>query len=123
MKKTVVWKPIRPHLTIEVTGGTQLGRCYHETRYRVISRNKLSQEVLVGLSDLGLMPRGQEFGIRSQCDGKEEPGLFEEVPASVVNDKGERLNEPAMGYFGKPMLPVTVGYYIYDCYERTDSGD
>lgn len=123
MKKTVVWKPTRPHLTIEVTGGAQLGRCYHETRYRVTSRNKLSQEVLVGLSDLGLMPRGQEFGVRSPCDGKEEPAFYDLVEAVVVDAQGNKLDKPALDYSGKPVPPRKIGYYVYDCYERTDSGD
>lgn len=69
----------RTLLSIQVTGGANLGRCYNATYFRVTYIHRLSREQILKLREMQLLGYGQEFSIKSQCDGKEEPdsaGLY-----------------------------------------------
>jgi hypothetical protein len=117
-------RPI-PDLTIETTGGGQLGNCYSATTYRVTSLQRLSVEKLKALNAAGVLGFGQEFYIRSQADGK-EPAAREVESACVAVDKrtGKPTGDPAINpYSGEPYGSSKYSVYVYDCESRCDSGD
>jgi hypothetical protein len=75
-------------LEVVVTGGRQLGRCYHETTYLVKCRWKLKHDKLTALREAGFLGYGQEFMITSPCDGfeNEQPdGLYHYTATSRVD--------------------------------------
>jgi hypothetical protein len=124
MKKSFVYRNPRPALVVESTGGRQLGRCYHESTYRVTSRDKLSKKRLQALFEAGFLGVGQEFFVVSPCDGTEAPAGEDLVPCVVIADSGETLDEPAINpYSGKPYPPAPHHYFVYECRTRCDSGD
>ena len=51
-----------PILSIIPKGSRELGRCYNEARYEVISNMPLSEDTIRGLRKLGFLGSGQEFG-------------------------------------------------------------
>lgn len=108
----------RPQLTIEVTGGRNLGRCYNATYYRVTSLSKLTRERIDALRKAGFLGYGQEFSITSKCDGTELPaGIDEEQP---LDESGNpRINH----YTKQPCSPVRQPYFIYNTEDRVDSSD
>jgi hypothetical protein len=117
---SAVYRNTRPELTVERTGGKNLGRCYNATYVTVTSLKKLSKEILQDMRTMGLLVGyGQEFRIHSQCDGDEEPAGHDSIPC--VDDE---TGEPAMNpYSGKPYQPIEVPYYQYKVEHRVDSGD
>lgn len=123
--KTFVHRNPRPLLTIEHVRTISLGRCYSESLYTVTSRNRLDRETLVALREANLLGYGQEFGVKSKCDGTEEPAGYDEVPCTVVDDvTGEVVCGDAINpYTGQPYPPSKSYYYKYDCVSRCDSGD
>lgn len=119
-----VWLRVRPDLVIEVTGGASLGNCYSSTTRRVTSASRLTREQLTALYRLGLLGMGQEFYIRSTCDGTEEPAVFDDVPCVMVDDNDQPTGEPAINqYTGEPRPPTRYDYFVYDLDTRCDSGD
>lgn len=124
MKKSFVWRNSRPVLVVEFIGSRQLGHCYHETRYRVTSRERMIRKRLLALFDAGFLGLGQEFDVVSICDGTESPAGEDIVPCVVVNELGNVLDEPAINpYNEKPYPPSPHPYYVYECSTRCDSGD
>lgn len=53
-------------------GGSEIGRCYYQTGYEVISREKLPKEFISFLRKIGMLGYGQEFWTDApyQRDGK-----------------------------------------------------
>lgn len=124
MNKKYLWTPTRPMLTIERNGSAALGRCYSQGNYKVTSSSRLSKAQLEGMARLGVIPAGQEFGVSSQCDGHEEPAFVDEVPCTVQDIRGNKLDEPAINPWTKqPYTPHRFPYFVYECWERTDSSD
>ncbi len=60
-----------PRLRISQIGGN----------FRILSTEKLSEEKIFALRDLGLLGYGQEFKILSHCDGTEVINPIETVPS------------------------------------------
>lgn len=122
--KTFVYRNNRPTLTVEHTGNSSLGRCYSESRYKVTSRRRLSRASLNALFSAGFLGVGQEFGVRSPCDGSEVAAGHDFVPCVIVDSDGIPTDEsPINPYSGEPYAPVSDPYYVYECYSRCDSGD
>jgi len=114
-----IYRQTRPQLTIELTGGRSLGRCYSETTYRVTSTRKIPRDRLLVLNGEGFLGFGQEFGINSPCDGEEKPAGHDTLPC-VNEDTGEPGVNP---YSGMSYPDIQSPYYVYECYSRCDSGD
>jgi hypothetical protein len=115
----------RPSLTIENTGGKQLGRCYSASYHKVTSRFRLSKESLDTLFRAGVIGSGQGFYIRSQCDGTEKAAMMVDAPC-VMRDRrtGETIPGVAINpYSGKPYAPIQYEYFVYECETTCDSGD
>ncbi len=108
----------RPTLAIEVTGGAKLGNCYRSTTYRVTAMpHRLKLEALHKLNDIGVLGFGQEFYVRSKCDGTEEPAGHDEV--QCVEEDGTPAKRPD----GRAFEPHRYPFFVYECESRCDSGD
>lgn len=124
MSKAFIYRNSRPTLAVEYTGESRLGRCYSEARYRVTSRRRLTSDRLKALFSAGFLGVGQEFGVKSRCDGSEDPAGHDTVPCVVVDSDGVPTAEPPINpYSGEPYAPISDPYYVYECYSRCDSGD
>jgi hypothetical protein len=123
--KQHVYLTVRPDLVIDGTGGASLGNCYGASYFRITSRRRLSQEQIKALFALGLLGSGQEFYVRSQCDGKEEAGAVDEVGCTKLDETGKPTGEPPINpYNGQPRTgTVRYEYFVYDTETRCDSGD
>lgn len=120
----VVYLSKRPHLTIELKGGVQLGNCYEASYWRVTSRLRLTLDTLRQLHTAGVLGYGQEFYVRSQCNGSEPVALFEETIPTDVDSHGEPTGKPALSWDGRLVSqPSTQEYYVYECEVRCDSSD
>lgn len=115
----IYWFPIRPDITIEKVSGVGLGRCYSQTTYRVTANRRLTRDQLETLARIGIIPAGQEFGIISQCDGKEEPAFSDEVEPTALDRDGHPTATARIDITNRLNFP----YWVYECYERTDSSD
>lgn len=71
--------------------------------YRVTSGQRMTKDDLMVLRNLGCLGYGQEFHVRSVCDGTEKPAFSE--PSPLGKD-----------YISNP-------YFVYDCYNVCDSSD
>lgn len=120
-----VYRRVRPLLTIDSVGGRSLGNCYSAAFYRVTSERRLSAENLEAMFALGLLGIGQEFYVRSQADGKEEPAIVDEVPCVTVDETGAPTGEPPINpYNGQPITGTAkYNYYVYETQANCDSGD
>ena len=98
----------RPKLTIEYVETRNLGRCFNSTSYKITSIARLSTKTINALFDAGLLGCGQSFRISSQCDGKEEPAGYDEVPYK--------------NYFGETRTRQDE-YFEYKTETECDSGD
>lgn len=138
MTTTRTYKNDRPLLTIKVTGGGMLGRCYHSTVYEVTSRTPLSKAKLEALRAAGFLGLGQEFFIHGQLapDGSVQdlnneraatwaPTGNDVVECSEVDDAtGEVVRQPSINpYTNKPDVPGLFPYYTYRVESRVDSSD
>ena len=114
----------RPKLVIEHIGGCMLGNCYSGQTDRITSRFKLSAETIRKLYELGLVGFGQEFWVKSQCDGNEKPAFMDELIAVSEDRYGKELPGPALNaYTQEPIAPIQSPVYVYECESRCDSGD
>lgn len=136
-----VYRNPRPQLTIQVTGGAHLGRCYEATYYKVTSKRPLSKKDLRNLRDGGFVGYGQEFmcwyqnseGNREQVPEELDwrtskdlvPTCHDVVPCVDVDEvTGEVTKNPSVNpYSGKEDQPINDPYYVYECESRVDSGD
>ena len=124
MSKSCCFFNPKPILSINHMGSKQLGRCFYEGSYKITSLRKLNSNTIKKLWEAGLIGAGQTFGIRSKCDGTEEPAGFDLVEGTMVDDQtGEKLNIPAVNYFGEPVAPHKAYYYEYVTYYQCDSSD
>lgn len=115
----------RPRLVIECVGGGSLGNCYSSATWRVTATERLSAHKLAALNAAGVLGMGQEFYVRSQADGKEEPAGEDDVPC-VVTDRftGKPTGDaPINPYSGKLYEPIKCPFFVYLCESRCDSGD
>lgn len=118
-----VYRNPRPVLTVEHTGGALLGACYRAMYFKVTSTEMLSADRLRKLFDAGFLGYGQEFQVKSRCDGKEKEAGVDLVPCSMVDRRtrevipGEAINP----YSGKPYAPASHPYWIYEVETRVDS--
>lgn len=119
MREGIYWLPTRPDVTIERVSGMGLGRCYSQTNYRVTANRRLTRAQLHGLANLDIIPAGQEFGVLSPCDGKEEPAFFDEVEPTAIGRDGLPTATVRIIDVKRRSFP----YWVYECYERTDSSD
>jgi hypothetical protein len=117
MGKTCCWVNPKPDLSIQATGSTKLGRCYYEGRYKIVSYCKLTSDQIQALWKAGFLGAGQQFGIKSQCDGKEAAAGYDVVEGHMRDDNGNRLDDPPTHG------PTNFYYYEYETYYRCDSGD
>lgn len=114
----------RPRLVVESRGGSALRNCYSASYQRITSTQRMSKAQIEALRTAGVLSCGQEFYIRSQCDGAEAPAGMDEVPCSVVVDGVVDVNKIAINeYSGKPYAPIKQPYFVYDTESRVDSGD
>lgn len=109
---------VRPSLVIESTGGASLGRCYAAMYYKITSTRKLNSEMIKHLWDAGFLGYGQEFMIKSKCDGTEQPEGVDVVES--LNEDGSPQINP---YSHKPYPPSKNPYYCYNTEARVDSSD
>ncbi|MES2339247.1 MAG: hypothetical protein V4537_14230 [Pseudomonadota bacterium] len=128
MNKVQMYPRTRADLVIETTGGAKLGNCYSATYYRVTSSPfRLKREQLLALNKAGVLGFGQEFDIKSQCDGKEAPaGADESVLTEVDTRMGKPTGEAPRNYRGEKIDPLPshrYEYFVYECVARCDSGD
>ena len=122
---SVIYKSPRPNLSIECTGGANLGNCYNASYWRVTSRFPLKSDVLHELNKIGVLGFGQEFRILSTCDGTEQPAGFDEAPPVDVDDRtGEPTGKEPRAWNGALLTkPSKQVYYVYECEARCDSSD
>lgn len=124
MSKSCYFFNKRPLLSIEGAGGKSLGRCFYEGNYKITSLTKLTRDSIKKLWEAGLLGSGQTWGIKSKCDGSEEPAGFDLVEGTMVDSyTGEKLNIPPVNYFGEPVPPSKAHYYEYLTYYQCDSSD
>jgi hypothetical protein len=124
MSNRAVYKRFRPQLVIEYVSGASMGNCYSSVAYKVTSWHKLSKDTLMNMNKAGILGIGQEFFIRSQCDGKEEPAGYDESPCVEVDRQGNVVNTtPINKYSGMPYGNIKEAYYEYICEARCDSSD
>lgn len=116
---SAVYRNKRPVLTVEMTGGRKLGNCYGSTTYRITSTNRMSREQINALRETRMIGYGQEFYVKSQCDGKEAPAGEDEVPC-VDSETGQPAMNP---YSGEPYKPTKMPFFVYEVEDRVDSGD
>lgn len=123
MSKTFEYRNPRPLLIVESTGGASLGNCYNASYQRVTSTQRLGRKEIEALREAGVLGYGQEFYIRSRCDGQEAAAGHDAVSCvTVVN--GVVTDEPAVNdYTGEPYAPVQRPYFVYETESRVDSGD
>jgi hypothetical protein len=114
-----IYKRTRPELAIKYLGEKNLGRCYNGFYYMVTSTRRVSEAQITGLRDLHFFTGGQQFGVNSQCDGKEEPAGID-----IVKCVDEKTGEPATSpYTGKLYPDREEPYYEYMIEVRVDSSD
>lgn len=136
-----MWKNPRPLLTIERTGGAELGNCYHGCFYRITTTRPLSVEDIDALRGIGFIGRGQEFYIRGQIidelptpvpatlnwksEGEVRPSGMDVVEASIIDaNTGDVIPGVAIHALTKePLKPMEMPHYIYLVEDRVDSGD
>lgn len=136
-----VYRCDRPDLTIECTGGKNLGRCYNAVYYKVTSARRLLMKDLLLMREAGVLGYGQTFnvkfvdasGVRHSMNrplgvADEEflpPTFNEEVPCRVFNKlTGKLVDDVAMNpYTGQPYKPMQHGFYVYECENLIDSSD
>ena len=116
-----IYKNDRPNLVIKREGGKDISNCYSVVFFTVTSRQKLSKEKIEKLADAGFLGYGQEFYIRSKCDGNEEPAGTDKVQCV-----DENTGKQAMNPYSDPSMPYPdyeENYYEYKIERRIDSGD
>lgn len=97
---------------------------YSGDTWRITTLYPLKKETILELNKLGLVGFGQEFGVLSQCDGKEQPAGYDTVECVEITKSGEMLPGPAINpYSGEPYEAKKLPFYCYECYSRCDSGD
>jgi hypothetical protein len=121
--RTFEFRSPRPRLLVEFLFGVSLGNCYSARRYRVTSTQRMARKEIEALREAGVLGHGQEFYIRSRCDGQEEPAGKDVVPCVTVVD-GAVVDEPAVNpHTGDPYAPIQCGYFVYEVESRVDSSD
>lgn len=123
MGKTCCYINSRPSISVSFLSTKKLGRCYSEGKYKIVTTNRLSEDKIAALWKAGFLGAGQEWGIQSQCDGKEKPAGYDTLEAFMRDDNGNRLDEPPVNYFGEPVKPAQSPYFEYITFYRVDSGD
>jgi hypothetical protein len=115
----------RPVLSIERRRGSTFSRgpSYGGSGYTITSTRRLDKDQLMKLWDAGLLGSGQAFYINSQCDGMEKAAGSDMVEGVMIDDYGNRLDEPPTLWNGAPAPPDTVPYYVYHTHYVCDSGD
>lgn len=108
----------RPNIAIRFISEKNIGRCYNEYTYEIVSLRRVSQKTIHSLRELGLLGCGQEFLIDSPCDGKEAPAGYDTV--HCLNDDGTRATN---SYTGRLYEPQQEPYYVYRVRNRVDSSD
>ena len=89
-----------PKLTITLVEENNLGRCYNEYVYSVVSLSPLSKSAILALRGAGFLGYGQDFWFDEILpDGSKSP---------VVEKPDWSRRQPA---------------YTYRCVDRVDSGD
>ena len=139
MGSIFVYRRVRPILTVEDTGGSQLGNCYHACYYKVTSLFSICKKTLWQLKDAHFISDGQEFyckfvkangdrvPVPEDMDWRQkiEPTGIDIVLCLEIDEKtGDVLNtNPINKYTGKPYGTTEIGYYVYEVETRVDSGD
>ncbi len=101
-----------------------ISNCYSGDTWRITSTQRLKNETIVAMNKLGLIGFGQEFGILSQCDGKELEAGHDVAECVEITPQGTVLPGPAINpYSGEPYAPINYPFFVYDCWSRCDSGD
>lgn len=120
----VYWRRSMPILTVVAERSQSYGRCYSGTTYKVESTIRLGKLALDSMFLNGIFGAGQEFNIKSQCDGKEEPAGFELVMAKEYDTSTWAVvNEKPTNPHGEMFPPMKEPFYVYMVERRTDSGD
>ena len=116
---SAIFKRDRPYLVVVQKGGAKLGNCYSASYETITCHDQLSAKKINAMRDAGVLSGyGQEFYIRSQCDGEEEPAGHDEVPC-VDSETGETAVNP---YSNKLYEASSMPYYEYKVEHRVDSG-
>ena len=116
---SAVYKRERPYLVVERTGGAKLGNCYNASYETISCHDRMTAEKINAMRDAGVLSGyGQEFYIKSQCDGEEEPAGHDEVMC-VDSETGEPATNP---YSNKLYGTKSFAYYEYKVEHRVDSG-
>ena len=114
----IIRKGELPKLSIELGPGKKLGHCYYEHSYVITTTSRLPAKSIKALAELNLLGYGQEFIIKSQCDGKEaQAGTFE------VQRIDEDTGSPPLDWRRQPERPMTFPYFKYEIIRRVDSSD
>jgi len=111
-----VYKRTRPRLTVESTGGKNLGNCYGVSFYLVTSTYPLTEDNLKSLFATGAIGYGQEFR------HEELEKTFDTTPCIGI-DGDREIQNPMNPYSGKPYQPIQEPVYQYRIETRCDSGD
>ena len=117
---SVVYKAVRPELTITYLRGTSTQRGYHESWYEVIARHPLDEGDLKRLDECGVLGMGQDFWL------EKTETITDTVPAVTVDKRtGEVLPDvPPVAYNGAPITnTVEYTYQKYTIKRICDSGD
>ena len=124
MANYFMYPAIRPQLSVECTGGANLGNCYNASYYRVTSITPLTKKSILALRDAGFLGYGQEFLLNSPCDGKEVPAGMDLMPCKEMDERTRKIvNENPLSKDGTPKPPIQRPFFVYLCESRVDSGD
>lgn len=123
MRTINVFMDVRPTLSVERAGGKNLGNCYNAHYYKVTSTERLDEKRLRALRAGGFLGYGQDFIIKSKCDGTEPAADIEYLPCVEKDENGKIVNyDPHNPYTGKPYAPSARPYFVYETEDRIDSG-
>ncbi len=121
---TVVYKNPLPVFAVHFLSSFQESRCVWISRYKIVSMHKLSRERIESIRSVHLIGGGQSWGIKSTCDGTEQPAGTVSCPAVEVDNLDNILNDkPKHSYTGHVLKPIEQVYYEYIVEDMCDSSD
>jgi len=122
---SVVWKNSRPQLAIHWVCSRNEGKSLDTTIYKIESIRPLNREAINRIRAAHLIGGGQEWCVKSQHDGSEEPAGKDLIEAvEISNFTGDIVNyKPKHSYTGNYYKPIEKPYYQYIIEDTCDSSD
>ncbi len=121
---SITWNSPKPQFAVHFLYSKSDGRCLATTFYKIVSLHRLSRKFIDGVRAANLIGGGQEWCVRSKCDGTEEPAGKDLVSAIEINNMtGEIVNLKPVHSSGVYFQPIEVFYYEYLIEDTCDSSD